>query len=126
MVVYIDGKPIFVQNPKTNEHTQDEKQFENVLNSINRLNESEKRPVSPRSTSAISSIRKKCNTQPIAKIPFLLAAAAAAATTNRNNTMNRKEGKYDQEYQQLVSMFKQKNEKLHNPLASNNIVQNTH
>ena len=148
MVVYVDGKPIFVQNPKPTD------------NSATSRDENESRAkCSPAGVSPKSSSYK-----PVAKIPYLLAAAAAAAAsnhrkqqqqqqnqaqtsvgkqistdcarsstypiiqanskTNANNNNNSSssskcksgELKQDTEYMQLVSLLKQKNEKLFNPL----------
>lgn len=114
MVVYVDGKPIFVKNPKINASESNDAQVPRTSHS--RLSKNKNQ----------SSANK-----PVAKIPYLLAAAAAAAASNQgkiestqtiNNQQNskllRQESKQDQDYLQLVSMFKQKNEKLHNPLKS--------
>lgn len=110
MVVYVDGKPVFIQNPKiplTNQN-----QTSNTQGSSTKSN------------------------QPVAKIPYLLAAAAAAAAaaqsrctlTSQNDNISpqvpKKEIKKDYEYQQIVSMLKQKNEKLYNPLSTNTFVTN--
>lgn len=115
MVVYVDGKPIFVKNPKINSAES---------------NDANDAQVPRTSNSRFSKNKNQSNaSKPVTKIPYLLAAAAAAAASNQrklettqtiNNQQNSKficqELKHDQDYLQLVSMFKQKNEKLHNPL----------
>lgn len=147
MVVYVDGKPIFVQNPKLN--SDDCSREAQVPKSSSRSNV--KKLANTRQTKSTISNQ----TKPVAKIPYLLAVAAAAAASNHrkqqqltnqiqtsqqyqnmlqtptecirtldcsystNENVNKiKELKQDQEYMQLVSMFKQKNEKLYNPLKS--------
>lgn len=120
MVVYVDGKPIFVQNPKgSNLPQQTQQQQDATKLPQNLLNTKSSR------TTKIKSIEQQQPNQPIAKIPYLLAAAAAAAASNRCTMQSAKKEKNDHEYQQVVSMFKQKNEKLFNPLQSNPL-QNTH
>lgn len=150
MVVYVDGKPIFVQNPNIDQNKT--------------INVTKSEPKSYRKT-----------IEPITMMPYLLATAAAAAQNHRrklNNSIQSQlanaplkssspssyhhhhnynninsddsssecvrtmgvvggvsnsgngngnksqELKHDQEYMQLVSMFKRKNEKLHNPLLN--------
>ncbi|CAF1022357.1 unnamed protein product [Brachionus calyciflorus] len=146
MVVYVDGKPIFVQNPKSKESeiTDSSKDAQVPKASINSKSNSRQSKSKTHSTSL---------NKPVAKIPFLLAAAAAAAASNHRKhqqimtpphipeptslhlssdecirpasydhtsaqSYKPKEFKHDQEYLQLVSMFKQKNEKLYNPLKT--------
>ena len=148
MVIYVDGKPIFVQNPKKSEVTEGSKDAQVPKTSIN-------------SKSSVFQSKNKSPTtsnlnKPVTKIPYLLAAAAAAAASNHRKQQQlnqqvlsqpkipepvslristddylrqgeydnpspvykQKELKHDQEYLQLVSMFKQKNEKLYNPLKT--------
>ena len=133
MVVYVDGKPIFVKNPVLND-----------TNQSNMINQDSSR---------------NANKKPPAKIPYLLAVAAATAASNHreqqqiiaatkedkeflpyghaaselrqdsesqrmksrkrlhNQTSDSKEGSdMEQDYIQLVSMLKQKNQKLNNDL----------
>jgi hypothetical protein len=160
MVIYVDGKPIFVQNPKTEASIQNETPAVMGTTSSTRLYRS--RGDSPHSSTSSSASETsglmlgQSNSKPVAKIPYLLAAAAAAAASNhrklqqqihqfpKGNYINgtassRSNGtgiksakssgsstqqqtneiKHDQEYMQLVSMFKQKNEKLSfNPLSN--------
>lgn len=122
MIVYVDGKPIFVQNPaKTTQNEPD-----NTAKPVKTIRES-----------TMSSLQSK---KPVAKIPYLLALAANSAASNHRqqqiqkfqhqnfkllsnesslketNNNKHSETKPDQEYLQLVSLFKQKNEKLFNPL----------
>lgn len=157
MVVYVDGKPIFVQNPKVQQSSNEEalKEFHETKTSSGQ--KSNTRQSKSKKSSSASYLNK-----PVAKIPYLLAAAAAAAASNHrkqqqlqtqmqqsqpksttssaglrllestnecirsigcsfddtSNTPKIKEIKHDQEYLQLVSMFKQKNEKLYNPLKT--------
>ena len=156
MVVYVNGKPIFVQNPKSENNS-----LLDINNncSVSKVIENEKPKIKayqPRKV--IQSTKSSPQNRPVAKIPYLLAAAAAAAASNhrkqehnmlkyqqqnsriisydstknsaqRSNTPSAlkgstksqtgstpvkpvKELKQDQEYLQLVSMLKQKNEKL--------------
>ena len=156
MVVYIDGKPVFVKNPKTtsnqtnsvpNEISKDVLKIKTLQKRTPKLaNESDKIPKASFSKSAQ-------NPAPVAKIPYLLARAAAAAASNQRqqqtsnmqkypyqksssrvichggngntaksilsgNSKRAPDGganidlKHDQEYLQLVSMLRQKNEKL--------------
>jgi hypothetical protein len=202
MVVYVDGKPIFVQNSKAQTENNILANRSSANNSDNDLNTRTKPVKSEKNSKSKSYISKKnannnnnnngqsnkssVSNRPVAKIPYLLAAAAAAAASNYRqqqqqhqqninnhhqqqhiqiypnsktmslndssascspllleNNMNvttptalmlnhqsefsfgvssstssnfKKDFKQDQEYIQLVSMFKQKNEKLFNPL----------
>ena len=193
MVVYVDGKPIFVQNPKTTDSSNHENSNTTPSTSFNSLNSNEKdnehisemkhnqtissdlnlvnRKKSKASTNSFKSSNYISNScKPVVKIPYLLAAAAARATSNQrkqqqSNTSNNTNGnklmisnpdccarsstypivqsnthnnhlnsnaktstnsknkvntdlKQDLEYIQLVSMLKQKNEKLFNPLQN--------
>ena len=175
MVVYVDGKPIFVQNPQVNEpsrHTSDPT-LSTTVSSEHESDQSsqqrESKPISRKKqciSSSTSSVPKVSNflgnsCKPVAKIPYLLAAAAAAAASNhrkqQKNTSNAPnkplsstdccarsstypimqthssgntsvkssnpkvksvDVKPDLEYIQLVSLLKQKNEKLFNPLQN--------
>lgn len=117
MVVYVDGKPIFVQNPKIkNAEAGDACDAQVPKVSNHRLSKNKGQSNANKS---------------VTKIPYLLAAAAAAAASNQkkldsaqpiNNQTNQnfpcqnQQLKHDQDYLQIVSMFKQKNQKLHNPL----------
>ena len=164
MVIYVDGKPIFVQNPKIIETS---------------AKESNKVIAYRAKTDPIVSVENNVivtTSKPVTKIPYLLAAAAAAASSNHRKQHGQKsqatstatvsdnhnqacaindpgqlvyhtssnyvkstpiiiqqqttianlpsksfnrEIRHDQEYMQLVSMFKQKNEKLSfNPLLN--------
>jgi hypothetical protein len=166
MVIYVDGKPIFVQNPKIETSIQNEAATATgaVVNaklyrsradsSLSHRNTNG--GVSSNSTNSESLMLGQCGSKPVAKIPYLLAAAAAAATSNHKKLQQQhhqfpkgqyvnvpgtsrstvagskstkssgstsqqqtSEIKHDQEYMQLVSMFKQKNEKLSfNPLLN--------
>ena len=126
MIVYVDGKPIFVQNPTV----------QTTSSSSSADNDQHKREKKPVDKSLKES-------KPVAKIPYLLAAAAAAAASNHRQHQQQMQKfqqqnlrllstdessaesnlkssinnfKPDQEYLNIVSMFKQKNEKLFNPL----------
>jgi len=122
MIVYVDGKPIFVKNP--------------ISQSSN--NESLKKNVEINFKESLNSHTKN-NSKPSPKIPYLLAAAASTAASNHRqsqqlekfhqsqilvsqNSINcekinlKKDSKQDQEYLHIVSMLKEKNEKLFNPL----------
>lgn len=182
MIVYVDGKPIFVQNPKLansnnqnsfhnnkDNHVLVNNSTENIEFDVGNKKQKQSRKSSKNSSTSVN--------KPIAKIPYLLAAAAAAAASNHrkqqqqqqllqqqqqqliqqqqnnfqkvqyntnqkviintndttsrnsstaltvnpgisNNETCKKELKQDQEYLQLVSMLKQKNEKLYNPLLN--------
>jgi hypothetical protein len=125
MIVYVDGKPIFVKNP--------------ISQSSN--NESLKKNVEINFKESLNSHTKN-NSKPSPKIPYLLAAAAAAAASNHRQSQQldkfhqsqilvsqnsikdsceknnlKKDSKQDQEYLHIVSMLKEKNEKLFNPLV---------
>ena len=132
MVVYVDGKPIFVQNPKGSNHNSIPQQIQQKLSqqlSENQTNENNGVRVNPsienntKHTNRATRIKSAPTQHQITKIPYLLAAAAAASNTSRCAIGNVKKEKNDHEYQHLVSLFKQKNEKLFNPLANN--LQNT-
>lgn len=167
MVVYVDGKPIFVQKPKTpnnqtnsvpNEQSNDVLKIKTFQKRTPKLaSESDKTLMGSRPKASLS--KSAQNSAPVAKIPYLLARAAAAAasshrqqqasnmqkyqhqqssssssrviclggngstTAKPNLSGNSKrapavgagsniELKHDQEYLQLVSMLRQKNEKL--------------
>ena len=120
MIVYVDGKPIFVQNPAK---TTAQNEPDNTAKPVKSIRES-----------TMSSLQSK---KPVAKIPYLLALAANSAASNhrqqqkfqqqnlkqlshesslKESNNKHSETKPDQEYLQLVSLFKQKNEKLFNPL----------
>jgi hypothetical protein len=192
MVVYVDGKPIFVQNPKTtdssnqslnptpltsstslnsnendNERIPEMKNNQTISSDLNLVNRKKSKASTSNTNSFKSSnyISNAC--KPVVKIPYLLAAAAAATSNQRkqqqSNTSSNTNGnklmtsnsdccarsstypivqsnahnnhlnsntktsnnsknkvntdlKQDLEYIQLVSMLKQKNEKLFNPL----------
>lgn len=157
MVVYVDGKPIFVQNPKPTDTSAEQTESSKTSGSVEaKTNQksSSGRPKSNTSLPKSSSFPSTSNCKPVAKIPYLLAAAAAAAASNHrknqqnpinNNTnintnnstklvstdcarsssylitqsnTNKKDLKQDQEYIQLVSLLRQKNEKLFNPLLN--------
>lgn len=159
MVVYVDGKPIFVQNPKPTDTSAEQTEVSKTSGGVE-VKTSQKsssgRPKSNTSMPKSSSFPSTSNCKPVAKIPYLLAAAAAAAasnhrknqqnpinsnTNNNNNNnsstklvstdcarsssylitqsnTNKKDLKQDQEYIQLVSLLRQKNEKLFNPLLN--------
>jgi hypothetical protein len=128
MVVYVDGKPIFVQNPKGNTGPP-----QSLQQKISQSEEHTNNKIADTTTTTTETSKQIRSTkikpqqqQPITKIPYLLAAAAAAAASNPNRcTIGAlKKEKNDHEYQHLVSLFKQKNEKLFNPLQ--NPLQNTH
>jgi hypothetical protein len=129
MVVYVDGKPIFVQNPKGSNHNTIPQQIQQKLSQQLSENQNNGVRVNPsienttKHTNRATKIKSTPNQHQITKIPYLLAAAAAASNTNRCAIGNVKKEKNDHEYQHLVSLFKQKNEKLFNPLANN--LQNT-
>ena len=132
MVVYVDGKPIFVQNPKLeNQLTEDD----SIRNVTLLKEQNERKPKKVKTKSIESSNRPK--------VPYLLAAAAAAAASNHRQQQQLNLQKYqqegdshahkaktiqiqhelkedlkDKEYFQLVSLFKQKNEKLFNPMLN--------
>lgn len=89
MVVYVDGKPIFVQNPKTtsdqtnsvpNEQSNDVLKIKTFQKRTHKLaNESDKTlGLRPKASSSKSAQ----NSAPVAKIPYLLARAAAAAASS--------------------------------------------
>ena len=183
MVVYVDGKPIFVENSKlkqsttatttTTESTNSVKLNHKLIqfvktNGQNKDNDSHTRtPLSSSSpvklnpnlqSSSISLPSTPTSNKPVTKIPYLLAAAAAASNNRKlkqssklvlsdcarsscyliNNTQSKLKvpsilspassssssssssstNKQDHEYHQLVSMFRQKNEKLYNPLLN--------
>ncbi len=180
MVVYVDGKPIFVQNPKLNDSPNKDSNLESpLLSTFNQPNENSSERIQVKSQKNESSRKKQQSTasnysskssnfigtscKPVVKIPYLLAAAAAAAASNQrkqqsnnaNNTNANKliisssdccarsstypimqsnahnsntneknkvkvntDFKQDLEYIQLVSLLKQKNEKLFNPLQN--------
>jgi hypothetical protein len=156
MVVYVDGKPIFVQNPKladtSNPQTDVAKTNGGVEVKTNQKSSSG-RPKSNTSMPKSTSFPGTSTCKPVAKIPYLLAAAAAAAASNHRKTQQNqttniinsnantklvsndcarsssylltpsnpnkiKDLKQDQEYMQLVSLLRQKNEKLFNPLLN--------
>jgi hypothetical protein len=178
MVIYVEGKPIFVQNPALNTSTQQNQQSEGleVVNSNDAPTVVNSKVFQPRkkrgrqrdsfTTSADGSFGfNSNNNRPVAKIPYLLAAAAAAAASNKRKLYQQDtllpkshliggdsdtpggrvetrltsalghqlhyqqqqqphdaDVKNDQEYMQLVSMFKQKNEKLSfNPLSNKSL-----
>lgn len=129
MVVYVDGKPIFVQNPKGSNHNTIPQQIQQKLSQQLSENQNNGVRVNPsienttKHTNRATKIKSTPNQHQITKIPYLLAAAAAASNTSRCAIGNVKKEKNDHEYQHLVSLFKQKNEKLFNPLANN--LQNT-
>jgi hypothetical protein len=125
MIVYVDGKPIFVKNP-INQNSKAESLKKSNCAEINFK----------------ESFKSQVNNKPLPKIPYLLAAAAAAAASNHRqsqqldkfhqsqilvsqNSINdsceknnlKKDSKQDQEYLHIVSMLKEKNEKLFNPLV---------
>lgn len=130
MIVYVDGKPIFVQNPTVQATSTSMSTSSSVDHD---KNQKHKKPVE-------KSLKES---KPVAKIPYLLAAAAAAAASNHRQHQQQMQKfqqqnlrllstnestaesklknsinnfKPDQEYLNIVSMFKQKNEKLFNPL----------
>jgi uncharacterized C2H2 Zn-finger protein len=138
MVVYVDGKPIFVQNPKPKDSS---------ANRDGPKSDDLKQQCS--SSTAFKSSKNLLGCKPV--VPYLLAAAAQAAATNhrkqqqlqssnvissgnggescaRSSTYPQSQSttnptkvkvielKQDLEYVQLVSLLKQKNEKLFNPL----------
>ena len=127
MVVYVDGKPIFVQNPKGSNQNTIPQQIQQKLsqqlsenqNNIEGAKFNNENP--PKHTNRATRIKPAASSHQIAKIPYLLAAAAAASSSNTNRCAigTAKKDKNDHDYQQLVSLFKQKNEKLFNPLANN-------
>ena len=137
MIVYVDGKPIFVQNPAAVQTT-------SALSSSSSSSDNEKNKLKTAKKTVEKSLKES---KPAAKIPYLLAAAAAAAASNhraqvsemqkfqqqnlRLMSMNKpqaaepspkakifstRDAKPDQDYLNIVSMLKQKNEKLFNPL----------
>lgn len=192
MVVYVDGKPIFVENPKPKQQTSDStsvrlnhqlirfaksnlKQNDNDNQTKN--NDSLSVQNSPIKVSAdlpsSASLPSTPVSKPVTKIPYLLAAAAAAASSSNRRNKNSQSNKLisndcarsscylinnnvstqsisnkfkikdsplllsskssssssltnpkltslkqDHEYNQLVSLFRQKNEKLYNPLLN--------
>ena len=180
MVVYVDGKPIFVQNPKLNDSPNKDSNLESPLSTFNQPSENASEQIQIKSQKNESSRKKQQSNasnysfkssnfigtsacKPVVKIPYLLAAAAAAAASNQrkqqsnsaNNTNTNKliisssdccarsstypimqsnahnsntneknkvkantDFKQDLEYIQLVSLLKQKNEKLFNPLQN--------
>ena len=121
MIIYVDGKPIFVKKNQTGTSPQ----F-NELNKSNILIDDNK---DLRLTSSSTNSKKA-----VAKIPYLLAAAAVTSNRQSNSKQIQKNtnskliaetkvpiqesnNRLDQDYLQIVSMLKQKNEKLINPLT---------
>ena len=125
MIVYVDGKPIFVKNPISQNSKAES------------LNKSKCAEINFK-----ESLKSQVNNKPSPKIPYLLAAAAAAAASNHRQSQQldkfhqsqtlvsqnsikdsceknnlKKDSKQDQEYLHIVSMLKEKNEKLFNPLV---------
>lgn len=164
MVIYVDGKPIFVENPKLsasshtlqNETGYSTKEHDKLQLQPEQFNSSFSDGLKSKISKSKSLTNANVN-KPVTKIPYLLAAAAAAAAQNHrkqsmninSNSINNniqqleeqkriiesnectrtlgigtslnkhvKELKHDQEYMQLVSMFRQKNAKLYNPLLN--------
>jgi hypothetical protein len=173
MVVYVDGKPIFVESSKlkqpSSESTTNSVKLNHKLIQFAKTNKLDSTaPTVSSSSSPVklntglhssTSLPSTPNNKPVTKIPYLLAAAAAASNNrklkqssklvlsdcarsscyliNNNNTQSKIKDstsllsntssdasssfstiRQDHEYNQLVSMFRQKNEKLHNPLLN--------
>jgi hypothetical protein len=100
MVVYVDGKPIFVQNPKINDSPNQDSNLESPLSTFNQPNGNASEQIQIKSQKNESSRKKQQSTttsnnsfkssnfigtscKPVVKIPYLLAAAAAAAASNQ-------------------------------------------
>ena len=127
MVVYVDGKPIFVQNSKGSNNSIPQQIQQKLFQQQQQQQQIENQPIANKSSfdgskQTIRATKIKASTlsqqSQITKIPYLLAAAAAATNPSRCTIGALKKEKNDHEYQHLVSLFKQKNEKLFNPLAN--------
>lgn len=100
MVVYMNGKPIFIQNP-------------NLIPSSTKSNESGEQEKIRIPYAEIESTPKLSvhNPETILKTENSHQSVLSVNTKHKNGQISN-----DMDYLQLVSMFKQKNEKLFNPL----------
>ena len=91
MIVYVDGKPVLVQNPKS----ENQKLNTDIGNSSNRTKKSNKELTKNTKNSNKSNLTNR----PVAKIPYLLAAAAAASTHRQKHEIQN----YQQQNSRLIS-----------------------
>lgn len=121
MVIYIDGKPVFLKKSQI--------KVPNQINDSNKTN-FKKEKLNKTTTNVTFTNR------PVVKMPYLIAAAATTSSNQfQNNNLQQQKClnskqletknsnqesmqicRPDQDYLQIVSMLKQKNEKLVNPL----------
>lgn len=120
MVVYVDGKPIFVQNPNLIDPTMNERD----LPLSRASSQHQQQPARVRIPYAeIESNRSSREAKSVATTSYHLGdtrldttkPVVGTSTTSRQAAKGQQSSR-DMEYMQLVSMFKQKNEKLFNPM----------
>ena len=118
MVVYVNGKPIFVQNANLKQQMQEngkgggEKSYNHISNT---------HLLPTRVKIPYMEIIQQSNMTQNLDHKSSSSSSSTSSTTSINVLESKRQKRsldQDQEYLQLVSMFRQKNEKLYNPMSS--------
>lgn len=112
MVVYVNGKPIFVQNANLKQQQQQQTSNEKITSSsYNHISNTSSLPTRVKIPYMEIQSNMSQNLDHRATLKNAVLEAKQLQKQQRNVAVDQ-----DHEYLQLVSMFKQKNEKLFNPL----------
>lgn len=122
MVVYVDGKPIFVQNPNLIDPTMNERDI--PMSRASSQHHQQQQPARVRIPYAeIESNRSSREAKSMATTSYHVddvrrdtTKPVVGTSTASRQAAKGQQSSRDMEYMQLVSMFKQKNEKLFNPM----------
>lgn len=115
MVVYVNGKPIFIQNPKNLKPTENELSAKIRIPYAEIMEPYVKPAMATSVDNEVTLIENHHHQQPQPASQYGVLNSKQHAQIHPKLMLNGQTGQ-DTEYFQLVSMFKQKNEKLFNPL----------